>query len=419
MRARRPGFVLVLAGFICSFGLIVPRVAADLAPPAAVSPTPGATVGIEAALSWTAVSGAQAYRVEYGQDPTFAQVTTADTVSLTYLPPFLLDTGTTYWRVAALSSGTPGAWTSSSFTATRTDAVTPNSPADGFTFEFPDDPPVLTWSRGLGGPYQIELSGPDGTDTLTAMDYSLVFTWNSVPGSYSWRVRAGSGLAVGPWSALRSFSVTWPSSTPAILSPPDGASVEMPVLDWSPVSGASKYELQVSADPGFPTGSTNDIVTQATEYQLAWEVSAPELEYWRVRAQTGSSVQVISGPWTGTRSVTVSPLVARPEDLWPANGSTFTVPPTLRWSPLDGAVRYRVETAADPADLDGIPGSQPCLLGTNGASFVQPTASLSCLQTPASGIVYWRVQATDLRGSPTLSLITGISPELITESPQV
>jgi len=91
-------------------------------------------------------------------------------------------------------------------------------------------------------------------------------------------------------------------SAPSLLSPPNGATgvSTTPTLDWSDVTGATSYDVQVCSD----SGCTNVVRSQTGLTASQWTVS-PALNngttyYWRARAVNSCG----AGPWSATWSFT-------------------------------------------------------------------------------------------------------------------
>jgi hypothetical protein len=106
--------------------------------------------------------------------------------------------------------------------------------------------------------------------------------------TYYWRVRvAQDGPVYSPYSAVRSFKIA-PLTVFAIVSPEKGA-YDVPVLPtfvWTPVEGATSYELVVSEDPTFAIidfSRTSNQTYFQTDEQLAYSTTY----YWRVRPAGG------------------------------------------------------------------------------------------------------------------------------------
>jgi hypothetical protein len=159
-------------------------------------------------------------------------------------------------------------------------------------------------------------------------------------------------------------------SAPALLSPPSGASVQIPfAISWSPVSdpaGIVAYNWQIS-----PSSSFSPIVLQNStsgETQATVSGLASGTYFWRVQAVNGSFVQ---GAWSAARSVTVtgagSAAPGTPTLDAPKGYSTFhpNESMTFSWTAVPGAATYVLQAAKDTGfpvatriQFDNIPASQ-------------------------------------------------------------
>jgi hypothetical protein len=115
------------------------------------------------------------------------------------------------------------------------------TPANGATLDYPDDVGVLRWAPAAGAElYQFQVStSPTFAEGAPDLLYSFATTSADVPREHIgvpqyWRVRGVNFARTwsGPWSATRSFTVTW-ADVPAPVSPADGASASNVVLAWS------------------------------------------------------------------------------------------------------------------------------------------------------------------------------------------
>jgi hypothetical protein len=386
--------VLLLAALLVA-GTAPVASALDVAP-TLVSPADGATVAADAPLAWTPVEGATGYRVQRAEEPTFTYgLTTTDTVATTLEPDMYFLPGLVYWRVAALDGASVGPWAEASFTVDRTDIPTPTSPADGTNFVYPGPAPVLSWESSLYGPYDVEIDGPWGLGQYMSFTTRFAVPQVLPPGTWTWRVRPQGHNEGMPWSPSRTFTVTWPDAAPTIVGPANGASTELPILDWDPIPGMATYDIQVSPSADFAQCCRSDFTTDVTTLRLSRQ-DQEEARWWRVRGRIGS----LTGPWSAGRSVNVTPWSAQPADLWPSGG-TLTALPTLRWSPIQEASQYDIQVADAPAEL-GVD-SPACRVYVNAASFfTSPSGACVGLSTPAAGDVYWRVRAIT-PGSPPIA----------------
>lgn len=146
-------------------------------------------------------------------------------------------------------------------------------------------------------------------------------------------------------------------------------------LAWSALGGASRYEVQVTNDR-FGSYFVNESIS-ATEHFI--EGLTEGLYQWRVRAISGAGEV---GPWTSPRSFSVTGLPV-PSDfsasMEPLETGLYGV--TLGWSPVDGAVGYRIEISTTP-DF-----ATPIVANDSAAATFE--AEL------AAGEFYWRVASVN------------------------
>jgi hypothetical protein len=135
------------------------------------------------------------------------------------------------------------------------------------------------------------------------------------------------------------------STPPALLGPIGGADVTtQPTFRWTEAENAREYRLQVSQDPTFGN-PIDDVITDSTAFTSSSTYPADTQMYWRVRANDWNG-QGLNWSDTGTF---VRRLVA-PTFLALDNPVTELLP-TLRWTPVEGAVSYTVHVE-DTAGAD-------------------------------------------------------------------
>jgi serine protease AprX len=120
------------------------------------------------------------------------------------------------------------------------------------------------------------------------------------PGSYTVPVSVSSSSYRESFSRLGSFSVdvsTVPSAT-SLMSPASGSSIcdAVPAFDWSTVSGATLYRLQVDNNSGF-TSPEIDTTTASSDY-TSTSALTPGTYYWRVRASNSCGESSWSATWS-------------------------------------------------------------------------------------------------------------------------
>jgi hypothetical protein len=192
-------------------------------------------------------------------------------------------------------------------------------------------------------------------------------------------------------------SVAPAGSAPAapVAAGPDAGAVLafLPAFSWSGVSGADRYEFEISADSGFNSpvlGSTFDhFFTKNTHATI--NKSIPNGTYWWHVRSIGPDGSL--SPWSSARSFQKLWLIA-PTLTAPANGSTITYPTQafrLSWNPVPGAFDYLLSVATDP-ELGSLVWSQ--------AVETQATTFTLSLPLAPDKTYFWGVTALDPEGHP-------------------
>ena len=119
----------------------------------------------------------------------------------------------------------------------------------------------LSWSA-VGGAtgYHVQVSNESGFSSgLIVDDASVSSTSRSVSGLqastlYYWRVAARDGNGDGSYAAAWTFTTA--VASPSLVSPADNATNQplTVTLQWSTLSGATFYHVQVATDAGFSSG---------------------------------------------------------------------------------------------------------------------------------------------------------------------
>jgi len=124
---------------------------------------------------------------------------------------------------------------------------------------------------------------------------------------------------------------------PNLITPTNGSWVysQIPFFDWTDVSGASNYRLQVDYNPTFPSPIIDAASLLSSEYQTPEFNPIPEsLYYWRV--WDDFSIQ-----WSEVWSFRVE--LKGPDPIAPTPDAVINDPtPTFIWYLLPGALKYRL-----------------------------------------------------------------------------
>jgi hypothetical protein len=267
------------------------------------------------------------------------------------------------------------------------------------------DMPLLRWKAIAGYQSYFVLVAKD-EDFTNLVDYAFTRvpayaprlgfgprTYPDETTQYYWAVLParngdGSGVTTAPrFSAPQSFHKQ--SLPPELLSPADSTIFPGPVhFQWSDVTAARRYRLQVSTDPSFAscpaqpdvtTGSCpENAVTDSTAFTSRDTYRADVNLYWRVRADAETVEDANGVGLTWSRTGTFRKILSAPV-ADPANPTSGDAVPTWEWEPVSGAVSYDFELVfpdGTPAMFSGI-----------------PAAAATATLLKGTGIWTWKVRA--------------------------
>ena len=169
-----------------------------------------------------------------------------------------------------------------------------------------------------------------------------------------------------------------------------------PYFTWSPTAGAQSYFVLVSKDASFTTivdyGFTH-VPAYAPRTAVAARTYTDETTtyYWAVLPALNFDGGLAEGNPLQATAADFQKQSIPPSLLSPGSVQVFYDQPTFRWTPAEGARRYRLQVAADPTfgnPLDDIV--------TDATSYSSNTTY------PANTVLYWRVRADD-------ELLTGLT----------
>ena len=142
-------------------------------------------------------------------------------------------------------------------------------------------------------------AGTVGIDQITAHGDPSSFTPASplaANRTFYWRVLAfNADMQLSAWSAVRHFQTLL--NAPVLNSPGNGVTLPTPIsLNWSSVSEATGYTVQISTSQGFGTPVVNRTVTTTT-YPITASLTKGKTYYWRVQAK-GANPSPWSDVWS-------------------------------------------------------------------------------------------------------------------------
>ena len=193
----------------------------------------------------------------------------------------------------------------------------------------------------------------------------------------SWLAVAVSALTL---ALVAPSAATAAPPAPTLVSPQEGQPVAgNPVLTWSRVSDAAKYEVAVSTAPDF-SGTAQFAQTTVNTYATPMKDLPVGATYWRVRAIDKSGIASVYAQASFIRSSEAKPVLD-----YPGDGAELQYPDdalSYQWEPVAGAKTYELQVDDDEAFI----GAAAPMSTTN--------TSYSPLTMPAFDTpVFWRVRA--------------------------
>jgi hypothetical protein len=161
------------------------------------------------------------------------------------------------------------------------------------------------------------------------------------------------------------------------------------VAETAFTSGRQSYYVLVSKDASF-SNIVDYAFTQLPVYAPRSSVKPTTYPdettsyYWAVLPAIGHNGSLASGDPLAASPPSFQKQSTPPVQTAPANGASVELQPTFRWTPVEGARRYRVQVAEDPTFgslVDDV--------------LTDSTAYTSNTSYPADTILYWRVRADD------------------------
>jgi hypothetical protein len=166
----------------------------------------------------------------------------------------------------------------------------------------------------------------------------------------------------------------------------------VPYFTWKPIAGKQSYYFLVAKDPSF-----SNIVDYAwtkipayaprTGFGPTTYPDETTLYYWCVLPATNPDGTGAVGNPLQAAAQSFQKQSTPPTRLSPADGTQFYSQPSFRWTPTEGARRYRLQVAQDPSFGNPIDD-----VTTDSTAYTTNTTY------PADTVLYWRVRADDENG---------------------
>ncbi|MCK9638833.1 MAG: choice-of-anchor D domain-containing protein [Prolixibacteraceae bacterium] len=321
---------------------------AQLGTPTISAPANGATyyVGSTISFSWTSVTDALSYDVEFDAGTGYSF--SANVVGTGYdMTLAVSNTGPHTWHVRAKNASVTGLWsTSQSYSVIGIPGVpTTVNPANASNITY-NTATNFTWNAVTNATgYKIQFDN-DAPIVVSGTTYPKTFT---SLGSHTWKVLASNPAGESGWSTSKTLTVVL--GTPSLTSPANtfrayvGSTLN---FSWTPVGGATSYEIEL--DPGLGYATLSNVSGTTLNFLLS--ASAVGSHSWHVRAKNGPSI----GNWSATRSYTVVGIPAVPTTNTPQNGATinFGLNTNFTWNNVATATSYQIQFDNDaPITVSG------------------------------------------------------------------
>lgn len=409
--------------------------------PVLLEPENGTNPTFTPTFQWTAVRGAQFYRLQYSTDPTFAaNISQIETRNTTYIPTNPLSNDVNYyWRVQTVSGSSLANWSSVwSFRKQWYIKPVALTPLNGYPSV---RHPFFSWTPVPGASYyfieisdQTDLQGPHRIAENTSNPwYTPNRYWGDLL-TYYWKVTPyDKNNAKGVASDLYSYQSSYSMMAPILVYPPyyyapnnfpipdqgvamqpyEDRTVALPVFTWHRLTGpyptgdtqAFAYRIEVNSDPTFinppiwtvDTENTNATPTSSNPFQPLAGINY----YWRVcPLNTIGGVCLEREPglpwWSQSWRTQIDLTQMQPTDtpatqlLRPIDESeVIETMPLFEWQPLTGADNYEITISRDEGFTD--------ILETTHVDYPVYAPSISqgqrLLDRLNFGTFFWRVQA--------------------------
>jgi hypothetical protein len=349
------------AGPVTGTSIKTLRMRDNLADPGTdADPGPGYSTQVPV-VRWDPVPGAASYEVQVaGWTGSTCSWATADYLKKTSVPE---------WTPLDGAVGNPVVWQGQLAQDTGSEVITPGT----WCFRVRARSDRAAGNQEVWGDYTYLQNG--STDSTAPV--GPAFTWTAYPNP------ADPGA-----------SVPCPFGYPCLgdyLGPVTGStSTRTPLFTWKPLSGANSYFVVVAKDANF-SNVVDEAFTRVPAYaprnSLKPTTYTDETTsfYWAVlpaSAVDGSDALPLDLP--NSAHATFQKQSTPPSLISPNSVQVFYDQPTFRWTPAEGARRYRLQVAADPtfgSPLDDVV--------TDATSYSSDTTY------PADTVLYWRVRADD------------------------
>ncbi len=313
-------------------------------------------------FSWSAVTGANIYRLQVDSEigfnqPIYLDITTRNTTFTPSSTGHLFTDGEWYWRVRVDDPAPVGDW-SPIYTFTKTWATPANkpdllAPGEGELLAFFNSP-TFSWTRVIGAArYRFQISiTPGGFDSpivnIDTLSTSLQPNNRLSNGIYYWRVIPMDTVDhLGTPSNVQSFTAAYGTlltdMVPTQVYPEDESFPTFtPTFHWTAIEGAEHYRLEYTSDETCDFSVGTGLETRQTSYTPNDTFSNDFRYCWHVRVESGQAVGDWSQTWHFQKRWNLQPVLLTPTNLYQTG-----LYPLYSWTPVPGAASYLIQISID------------------------------------------------------------------------
>lgn len=304
-------------------------------------------------LAWENAENSASYIVQVDDNRDFSSPVEESRVpENNHSPAQELDQGVYHWRVRAINPyDTPGEWSDpwSFIVSIAPDtALVLIEPEDGSKLENTTTPAFRWQSVENAAQYRIQVDDSPAFDSPQYDELLAITSIDSIraldQGVYYWRVQAENAFgAPGEWSNPWTFIISIPPGVPTLLMPENGvieSSTTTPVYEWSRVTAAASYQIQVNAVENFSSPGYDEIVT-GNNHRPPMDLDQG-IYYWRVRAFNEYDTP---GDWSSPERFAISIPPEAPTLVVPARDVILdsTNRPAFSWQGVSNATQYQIQ----------------------------------------------------------------------------
>lgn len=207
---------------------------------------------------------------------------------------------TYYWRVRARHDADQSLW-SDTWSFSTVDQVTHEFPTNNATGQMLDV--TIQW-KDMRGSYEYIYELCDDPDfsspCIFFTDENSVTAMGLLFGTtYYWRVKAAHTQDTSGWSNVWSFETM---NSVTLTSPANGSFVNdyFPLLQWSPVTGVSGFQLMYDKDQNFTDPIVEMIDGDKSKFKVIFSMEMDETYFWKMRAYEDGDTTDWSSVWSFT-----------------------------------------------------------------------------------------------------------------------